>query len=147
MQVSTRPHLKVHRRKLLSGARQPGTPVHAASFIRRREIVLESQLLAHPGKLKLVLVHELFHFVWPRLGNQRRHSFAALLTAELAAHAKGEIGESAAGAKPGPRKNYVCESFCDTAAWLYAGVEKSPDFALALRWQKKRKAWFEANFP
>jgi hypothetical protein len=137
--------LKAHRGQLLSGLRQPGQPVHAASFIRRREIVLESQLLARPRKLKLILIHEIFHFVWVRLGNRRRASFAALIQAELACGARGELGESAMAAKPGALKNYVCESFCDTAAWLYSGLKTSPEFTLAARWQRRRRNWFEQN--
>jgi hypothetical protein len=139
--------LKAHRGKLLSGCDQPGTPVHAASFIRRREIVLETQLLARPRQLKLILIHEIFHFVWPRLGNKGRAEFTALITAELAAGARGELGESAAAAKTHSLKHYVCESFCDTAAWLYSGVSNSPEFTLAARWQKKRRIWFQSHWP
>jgi len=137
--------LKAHCGQLLSGQDQPGKPVHAASFIRRREIILESQLLARPRKLKLILIHEIFHFVWVRLGNRRRADFAALIQTELVCGARGALGESAQEAKPGEPKNYICESFCDTAAWLYSGVKTSPEFTLALRWRKKRQTWFEQN--
>ncbi len=140
--ISFRPHLKAHRGKLLSGLRQKGTPVHAASFIRRREIVLETQLLKRPNKLKLIFVHELFHFVWSHLGNRRRSEFTALIQAELAARARGELGESAQEAKNGDFKYYVCESFCDTAAWIYAGVTNCKEFRLARRWHAKRRSWF-----
>jgi len=83
--------------------------------------------------------------VWVRLGNPRRASFAALIQAELAGGARGELGESAESAKQGELKNYICESFCDTAAWLYSGVKTSPEFTLAARWRQKRKTWFELN--
>jgi len=137
--------LKAHRGRLLSGLDEPGKPVHAASFIRRRHIVLESQLLARPRKVKLILIHEIFHFVWVRLGNNRRAGFAALIQTELAHGARGELGESAEAAKQGDLKNYICESFCDTAAWLYSGVKSSPEFTLAARWRQKRKSWFDLN--
>jgi hypothetical protein len=137
--------LKAHRGRLLSGLDQPGKPVHAASFIRRREIVLETELLARPRKLKLILIHEIFHFVWARLGNHRRAGFTALIQAERDARARGELGESAQAAKHGDLKNYICESFCDTAAWLYSGVKNCPDFTLSARWRKKRQLWFEQN--
>lgn len=137
--------MKAHRGRLLSGPNQPGRPVHAASFIRRREIVLETQLLRHPKKLTLILIHEIFHFVWFRLGNQRRAAFTSLIQQELAARARGELGESAQAAKPGDFKNYVCESFCDTAAWLYSGFRNYPDFTLGARWREKRRLWFESN--
>jgi hypothetical protein len=144
--VSTRPHLKAYRGSLLSGRHERGMPVHAASFIRHREIILETQLLAHPRKLRMIMAHEIFHFVWARLGNQRRAEFAGLVIAEIEANARGEMGESAGSWKRGDLKNYICESFCDTAAWLYSGVKRSPEFTLAARWREKRRAWFQSTF-
>jgi hypothetical protein len=118
--------------------------VHAATFIRSRKIVLETQLTRNPGALRLITVHEIFHFVWTRLGNTSRRSYAALLKAELAARARGELGESSILKKsPARTSDYICESFCDTAAWLYAGVRRSPHFTLAARWSERRRAWFE----
>ncbi len=103
-------------------------------------------MLARPKKLKLILTHEIFHFVWAHLGNRRRAEYSALIANELVARARGELGESAAEAKHGDLKNYICESFCDTGAWLYSGVKTSPEFTLARRWQNKRKMWFLAQF-
>jgi len=124
-----------------------GTPVHAATFIRRREIILETQLTRKPSLLRLITVHEIFHFVWARLGNPARRSYTALLKAEAAARARGELGESSSVKKtPACTPDYVCESFCDTAAWLYAGVHHSPDFTLAARWRNFRRSWFEDTF-
>lgn len=117
--------------------------MHAAAFIRRREIVLETQLTRKPGGLRLITVHEIFHFVWARLGNSARRAWGKLLEAEAAAHARGELGESSS-LKNSP--GYLCESFCDTAAWLYAGVRRSPHFTLAERWRSRRRAWFEHTF-
>ena len=126
-------------------------PVHAASFIKRREIVLETQLLCRPRKLQLILAHEVFHFVWARLGNPRRAQYAELVFTELESGARGELGESSEGWKleavaGGDLKNYICESFCDTAAWLYSGVKRSAEFTLAARWREKRRAWFQSTF-
>lgn len=121
--------------------------MHAASFIRQRRIVLETELLEEPQKLPLIAVHEIFHFVWARLGNEMRQSFTSLLERERQRHAGGELGESAAAKKrTGSWKDYVCESFCDTAAWMYAGVNKNPEFTLAAEWRNQRKAWFEFFF-
>jgi hypothetical protein len=151
--------------------------------LRKREIVLESQLLAKKSDLRLILVHEIFHFVWLRLGNTKRREFRALLEQEFKAGARGELGESAqvhklalarihssssqsspsgtlrarvryttgvrnAGLSPTDRpwRAYVCESFCDTAAWLYAGVKSNSNWTLAARWQRKRRHWFEELF-
>jgi hypothetical protein len=127
--------------------------VHAASFLRERRIVLESELLARPPDLRLILTHELFHFVWWRLGNGKRRDFHNLLIAESSAQARAELGESSSVAKSSLLaddrdaqnarwKNYVCESFCDTAAWLYSGISTHPQFRLAQRWKWRRQAWF-----
>jgi hypothetical protein len=93
--------------------------------------------------LRLITVHEIFHFAWARLGNSARRAWAALVEAEVAAHARGELGESSS-LKNSP--DYVCESFCDTAAWLYSGVRRSPHFTLVERWRSRRRAWFEHTF-
>lgn len=128
--------------------------MHAASFIRTRHIVLEQQLLQHPRKLASILVHELFHFVWPRLGTQTRASFEALIAAEMAASARGEIAESARVAKEnllpadqllrtGRWREYVCEAFCDTAAYGYARLAPGRRNTLGNRWIRKRLDWLE----
>lgn len=130
--------------------------MHAAAFIRNREVVLESDLLVEPRMLRLIFVHEMFHFVWARLGNGARREFADLLAAEFAARARGELGESASVAKdaltPGDRqrssrawRNYACESFCDTAARLYSGVRRH-SFTLKRQWVSRRERWFRAAF-
>lgn len=109
--------------------------------------MLETALLEQPRKLRLILIHEIFHFVWTRLGNALRRSFAGILERERQGSARGELGESAGTKKASDSwKVYVCESFCDTAAWMYAGVNKTPEFTLAAGWRNKRRAWFELNF-
>lgn len=130
--------------------------MYAGTFIRKREIVLETALLASPRMLRLIVVHEIFHFVWMRLANSLRKQFADLLFHELERRAPGELGESAGVRKsllgaqgafsPTSQlwRDYVCESFCDTAAWLYAGVERHRSFTLAARWRRLRKSWFQA---
>ena len=117
--------------------------------------MLERDLFAADRMLRLIVVHEVFHFVWARLSNHARREFADLLLYEIGHRARGELGESA-----GVKKNlltasaqsynarlwrdYVCESFCDTAAWLYSGVKHHNSFRLAHRWRKRRHAWFQA---
>ena len=150
--ISTRPRLTSHRGKLLSGAAGRGTPVYAAIFIRQRRIVIDTALLSDRRMFKLILAHEFFHFVWLRLGNTARWEFEALLKDELRQHARGELGESScvkkAHAQAGPRcwTDYVCESFCDTGAWLYSGIATHPTFSLAARWRNKRAQWFRSRF-
>ena len=46
--------------------------------------------------LRLIIIHELFHFVWMRLDNRGRNQFSELLGDEYRHRARGELGESAA---------------------------------------------------
>jgi hypothetical protein len=73
-----------------------------------------------------------------------------LLEAELAAHAKGELGWSSQWRKADlPRNfpNYACEAFCDTAAWLFSACPEHEEYTLANKWRARRRAWFLANPP
>ncbi len=153
-----RPELTTYRGKLLSGCPERGVAVHAAAFIRKRQIVLEDALLADTNRLSAILAHEVFHFVWPRLGNGARRQFESVLNAEFEAGARGELGESAAVKKEALQltgrekrkgrlwREYVCESFCDTGAWVYARQDQRAGWKLAKRWQIARTAWFAATF-
>jgi hypothetical protein len=132
-----------------------GQPVHAASFIRRRRIFLDEELERRPRELARILVHELFHFAWARLGNRIRDSYVLLLKQEHRKRARGELGWSAEMRKKrlhtGRRRasdwrDYACESFCDTAAWVYSGVRAHSEFTLAAKHRDRRAAWFEATF-
>jgi len=88
------PRLSAHRGRLLSEA-AGGTPVHAGTFPRRREMVLEADLLKRPRELARIVTHELFHFVWLRLDNAARRSWEARLEGEARRRARGELGWSA----------------------------------------------------
>ena len=139
------PGLTAHRGKLLS-ASDAGQPVFAGSFLRKREIVLDSTLATNGNERARILVHELFHFVWVRLGNSDRRAWEAVLEAELRGRARGELGWSSERRKralpKGLRRDYVCESFCDTAAWIYGQVKEHEEYTLAATWRRKRRAWF-----
>jgi hypothetical protein len=124
-------------------------PVHGGAFLRERRIALDCT----EEEFARAFIHELFHFVWLRAGNAMRHSFEALLEAEHRAGARGELGWSAEWRKkelrPAERRarsrrwrEYCCESFCDTAAWLYAGLIAHPEFTLAKRFRGLRREWF-----
>lgn len=151
------PALTADRRRLYSN-RPHGKPVYAGSFIRKREIVLDRELERQPKELARVLVHELFHFVWVRLGNPTRRSYEALVREEWRRRARGELGWSAESRKRMlakgrlgiagslPWRDYLCESFCDTAAWIYSGVRKHPEYTLAKRHRNRRAEWFRAAF-
>jgi hypothetical protein len=133
----------------------PGVEVHAGSFIRQRRIVLDSTLLRQPAEHRRILVHELFHFAWVRLGTPDRESWAALLARELSARARGDLGWSAELAKSRLRagdstanhtrwRRYLSEAFCDTAAWLFAGIPRHGEFTLATRHRNARREWFRS---
>jgi hypothetical protein len=132
-----------------------GAEVHAGAFIHKREVVMESGLAAHPPELARVLVHELFHFVWLRAGNPIRHSYEVLLKNEMIRQAWGELGWSAESRKRSLKiadrlrrsrrwREYVCESFCDSAAWLLAGLRKHEEFTLGVRHRRARRDWFRS---
>jgi hypothetical protein len=132
------------------GLRDRRGAVHAGSFLRQRRIAFNCTRAEFPR----IFTHELFHFVWLRAGNPLRLSWEALLASELAAHARGELGWSAEWRKDalvadGVRqrsrrwRDYCCESFCDTAASIYSGVRRHPEFTLAARFRTRRRRWFE----
>jgi hypothetical protein len=151
------PALTADRRRLYSN-RKRGEPVHAASYIRKRRIVLDRELAQQPSELARILVHELFHFAWVRLGNPARSSYEALVREEWRQRARGELGWSAESRKrvlgkrwparqPAPDwREYICESFCDTAAFLYSGVRRHPEYTLGARHRSRRAEWFREVF-
>jgi hypothetical protein len=127
-------------------------PVHAASFLRQRRIALDCTRAEFPR----IFVHEVAHFIWLRLGNPARFGYERVLRAEIAAPARGELGWSAQWRKLALRpedidrrtrrwREYCCESFCDSAAWLYGGIERHQEFTLGASWRRGRRAWFAAT--
>lgn len=150
MRIHFEPQLRASRGKLLSGG-QAGASVHAASFIRERKIVLDSELLTHAPELMRILTHELFHFVWRKLDNATRQSWQGLVRGQLSS--PGELGWSAQWRKEslGPEdpedgtrrwREYLCESFCDSAAWYYSGGRRHPEYTLPAPSRRARREWF-----
>jgi hypothetical protein len=140
------------RVEFASGLRDRRGPVHAGSFLRERRIALDCTRAEFPR----IFVHEVGHFIWLRLGNPMRLRYEDLVRAEIASGARGELGWSAewrkdaldandAAARTRRWREYCCESFCDTAAWRYSGLERHEEFTLAARWRQKRRAWFTAS--
>ncbi len=130
--------------------------MHAATFLRARRMTLETELLSSGGELLRIFTHELFHFAWPRLGNPRRARWEQVLFQERREGARGEAGWSSdwrkraltdGDVKTRARlwKDYVLESFCDSAAWLYAGISQHPEFTLAARFLARRRRWFASE--
>jgi hypothetical protein len=136
---------------------EPSLGAHwAATHIPHRVIRLDAAVLRKRGEFDRILVHEIFHFVWVRLGNPARRAWETLLAEERKQGVQGELGWSAElrqerlkaqdvrGRTPRWR-HYACESFCDTAAWLYAGG-RHPEFTLARAARERRKRWFTDQF-
>ena len=134
-----------------------GTHIAGAS-IPRRMILLDAAVFARHGEFERVLIHELFHFAWVRLSNQRRRGWEQVLARELREKITGELGWSAEWRKATltradtlrrtPRwRRYACESFCDTAAWLFAGLSAHDEFTLAPQTRRVRRQWFHREFP
>jgi hypothetical protein len=132
-----------------------GNPAHAATFIRRREIVLDPRLKSRPREHRRILLHEYFHFAWVRLGNPRRRAWEAYLESEWNSGGRGEAGWSAEWRKQNLStgdvaqrsrrwREYCCESFCDTAAWLAGCVDSEVTLGQTRRLARRR--WFEAQF-
>src|SRR5205814_2602288 len=97
--------------------------------------MLDREVLASRGEFERILIHEIFHFVWVRLGNRARLNWEHLLASEIASGAAGELGwsselrkgklkSSACSRRTIAWRRYSCESFCDSAGWLYAGLAK-----------------------
>ena len=132
------------------GLRDCRGPVHAGSFLRERRIAFNCTRAEYPR----IFAHEVAHFVWLRLGNPMRRRYEDLLRAELTACARGELGWSAECRKAAisPRdvrsrsrhwREYCCESFCDTAAWLWSGLHRHAEFTLPAKHRKIRARWFQ----
>lgn len=131
------------------GLRDRRGPVHAGAFLRDRRIAFDCTRAEFPR----IFAHESAHFIWLRLGNPARRSWEQTLLAESR---RGELGWSAEWRKcalrPSDRarrtrrwREYCCEAFCDTAAWLWCGVARHPEFTLAMRWRIARCRWFAIN--
>lgn len=135
-----------------------GNPAHAATFIRGREIVLDPELKKNARRHRRILFHEYFHFVWVRLGNPRRAAWETLLKSEWRSHVRGEAGWSAEWRKEKllrrdvaertrAWREYCCESFCDTAAFIFTVNADRSEVTLPPARNGARAVWFRQTFP
>ena len=126
--------------------------------MHKREMILDKGLQAKPRELRRILIHEVFHFAWMRLGQPARESYTQMVAEEFARGARGELGWSAQYRKDALRqgkavdftstrwRDYVCESFCDTAAWFFSGLRGHAEFTLSIRYRQARARWFREYF-
>jgi hypothetical protein len=140
---------------LLSGG-QCGAEVHAGSFLRERRIVLDRALLRFPSERNRILAHEIFHFVWWKLNPRLRFAYEGLLHNEIRMRAKGEMGWSSEWRKQRllpddwrrrtrRLKDYLSESFCDTAAAVLLGLADHEEITLPARVRRSREVWMKEN--
>jgi hypothetical protein len=153
IEIAFLPNLRARGGRLRSGKGDRGKEVHAGSFLRERRIVLDSALRTRPRELRRILTHELFHFAWLRLGNPGRREWEALLRSEIQGGVRGELGWSAESVKAALTRadrvsrsrrwrEYVCESFCDSAAWLFAAHGRHEEFTLPAWARRARRECF-----
>jgi len=134
---------------------------HAVSFIAEGYIVANGTLFRRRVEFGRILYHEFCHFVWPRLGNSRRHRKQTVLQRELRNHVRGELGYSSELRKEGlsnrekshmsrssscrRKLDYFCESFCDTGAYVLLGSlrrQRHSEYTLGASARKRRcRAW------
>ncbi len=145
------------RLRILAGHGLDGQGLHAASFLPRGHIVLDRRLLRRQRELRRILYHEIFHFVWTRLGNPLRLSYERLVRREWREGARGELGWSAEQVKVALAaadvrrrsrrwREYCCESFCDAAAWYcLSGRPGHEEWTLKPRFRERRARWFQAS--
>lgn len=155
IRLDVRPHLTAHKGKLLSRS-SSGTPVYAGSMLAKRIITLDECLLRTPNMLARIFVHEIFHFVWWRLGNPARLAFEEVLRAEWFRRVKGELGWSAESLKLRLAdtdvklrnrrwRMYVCESFCDTGGYTFGSSRQTVELTLDHAARPLRRKWMLSN--
>ncbi|MFZ5927890.1 MAG: hypothetical protein ACOYX1_10635 [Acidobacteriota bacterium] len=91
--------------------------------------------------------------MWLRLGNRVRRSWEELLLRQWRQGARGEVGWSSEQRQRALRledvegrsrrwREYVCESFCDSAAWAFGILRTHPEFTLEAAFRPERLRWF-----
>src|SRR3954453_1235687 len=113
-------------------------------------------MLKTPRVLERIFVHEVFHFVWSKLGAKLRSSYEQLVLDEFEAAVVGELGWSAESMKlqlassdcelrTRRWKDYLCESFCDTAGWLFGTARQYSEMTLGREQRDARRRWFREH--
>ncbi len=157
IRIQIRPELLVSGNHLLNSG-GAGAAVYGAASIAERRILLEGALLRRPVELGRILTHEIFHFVWVRRSNGDRWSYEGVLDFEFEQHARGELGWPSESVKltltradrryrSRRWRQYVCESFCDSAAWYFAvGDRPHEELTLKPRFRAQRAIWLRNLF-
>ena len=120
--------------------------------------MLDQELQRQPRELARILVHELFHFAWVRLGNPARRSYEALVREEWKQRARGELGWSAESRKrvllksspivaskpitPSPGATTFAKVFATPPPGSTRECARHPEYTLAARHRNRRAEWF-----
>ena len=118
--------------------------------------MLDEQMLRTPRVLERIFVHEVFHFVWSKLRNELRCSYEDMVIDEFENNTLGELGWSAESMKlqltkwdrkkrTRRWKDYICESFCDTAGWLFGSARQYSEMTLGREERDARRRWFREH--
>ena len=150
MKIDFRPNLHARSGKLFAGRKAHGEAVHAGAFLRKGLVTLDSSLLEDAPELIRILTHEMFHFVWRRLGNSARLEWEHLLAAERTVFDLGWSAESRRRAmtradvklRTKRWREYCCEAFCDTAAWVFSPRLPHDEVSLPAAARQQRRRWF-----
>ena len=150
MKIDFRPNLHARSGKLFAGRRARGEAVNAGAFLSRRRVTLDSSLLDDAPELMRIMAHEMFHFVWRRLDNKTRFEWEKLLASERTVLDLGWSAESRrrvmtrADIKQRTKRwrEYCCEAFSDTAAWIFSPRLPHDEFSLPAAARRQRRLWF-----
>lgn len=151
--IEFRPSLRAVGRQLRCGGER-GTEVHAGSFLKERRIVLDSALRQNKAECDRILAHEIFHFVWWKLGRNHRAHYEDWIAREIREGVPGEMGWSAEWRKAKLRmsdrvqqsrrwREYLSESFCDSAAARMVQLNRHDEITLSAHACRRRSTFLE----
>ena len=120
--------------------------------------MLDLALLRDKAERDRILAHEIFHFVWWKLGRVRRAGYEDWIAGEMRDGVPGEMGWSADWRKSELQacdlvirsrrwREYLCESFCDSTAALIVPAEHPPEITLSARARRRRLLCLEELLP
>ena len=150
MKIDFRPNLHARRGKMVAGRLASGEAIHAGALLSKRRVTFDSGLLDDAPELMRIMAHELFHFVWRRLDNATRLDWEQLLASERTRFDLGWSAESRRRAmtredvrlRTKRWREYCCEAFSDTAAWIFSSGLPHDEFSLPTAARQERRRWF-----
>ena len=135
---------------LVRGLRDRRGPVHAGSFpprtphrARLHARRVSADLRPRGGALHLAAPGQPGALALRRRGARRnRRAAPAGNWGGARSGGRTRCARTTSAARTRRWREYCCESFCDTAAWLYSGLERHEEFTLARTLAQRGAAWF-----